>query len=147
MPDEAAAVALPLRRRVRHGLRRRDNWWQLVRFGVVGASGYVANLATFALAVHALGLDYRLAAVAAFVVGVTNNFWWNRLWTFAAHAGHAGFQAARFFLVSVATFLVSLLLLELLVRAGAAEVPAQAAAIVASTPLNFLGNKLWSFRG
>jgi putative flippase GtrA len=49
--------------------------------------------------------------------------------------------------VSVATFLVSLLILELLVRAGAAEVPAQAAAIVASTPLNFLGNKLWSFRG
>ena len=45
-------------------------------------------------------LDYRVAAVLAFVVGVTNNFWWNRQWTFAARDGHAGFQAARFFVVS-----------------------------------------------
>ena len=29
---------------------------------------------------------------------------------------------------------------------GVAEVPAQAVAIAAATPLNFLGNKLWSFR-
>ena len=29
---------------------------------------------------------------------------------------------------------------------GVAEVPAQAIAIVAATPLNFIGNKLWSFR-
>jgi putative flippase GtrA len=27
-----------------------------------------------------------------------------------------------------------------------AKVPAQAIAIAAATPLNFLGNKLWSFR-
>jgi dolichol-phosphate mannosyltransferase len=147
MPDEAAAVPLPLRHRVRHGLRRRANWWQLVRFGAVGASGYVANLVTFTLAVHALGVNYRVAAVLAFVVGVTNNFWWNRHWTFAARDGHAGFQAVRFFLVSLGTFLVSLGILEVLVRGGVPEVLAQAIAIVASTPLNFLGNKLWSFRG
>jgi dolichol-phosphate mannosyltransferase len=88
-----------------------------------------------------------VAAVLAFVVGVTNNFWWNRHWTFAARDGHAGFQAARFFLVSLGTFLVSLGILEVLVRGGVPEVLAQAIAIVASTPLNFLGNKLWSFRG
>jgi putative flippase GtrA len=29
---------------------------------------------------------------------------------------------------------------------GMAKVPAQAIAIAAATPLNFLGNKLWSFR-
>jgi putative flippase GtrA len=30
--------------------------------------------------------------------------------------------------------------------AGIAKVPAQALAVAASMPLNFLGNKLWSFR-
>ena len=37
--------------------------------------------------------------------------------------------------------------LELLVAvAGAPEVPAQAIAVACATPLNFVGNKLWSFR-
>ena len=37
------------RTRMRHGLRKQANWLQLVRFGLVGASGYVVNLAVFAL--------------------------------------------------------------------------------------------------
>jgi putative flippase GtrA len=134
------------RDRVRRGMRQRHNWWQLARFTAVGASGYVVNLATFALCVHAFGLDYRLAAVAAFGVAVTNNFWWNRHWTFDARGGHAGQQAARFLAVSLAAFVVNLALLQLLVgETGFAEVLAQAIAVAAATPCNFLGNKLWTF--
>jgi putative flippase GtrA len=139
--------AAPWHLRARLGLRNRGNWWELVRFGAVGASGYVVNLAVFALAVHGVDLDYRLAAVLAFLAAVLNNFWWNRHWTFGASDGHAGFQAARFFAVSVVAFLVSFGILQALVSgANVAEVLAQAIAIVAATPLNFLGNKLWSFR-
>jgi len=146
MPDDATAVALPIHRRVRYGLRHARNWLQFVRFGVVGASGYVVNLAIFALAVHPLAIHYRVAAVAAFLVSVMNNFWWNRHWTFAARDGHAGFQAARFFVVSLLAFLFSYGVLVLLVEAaGFPKVPAQALAIVAATPLSFLGQKLWSF--
>jgi putative flippase GtrA len=146
MPDEAT-VALPLHRRVRAGMRYASNWFQLVRFALVGASGYVVNLAVFALAVHVAGIDYRIAAVIAFLVSVANNFWWNRHWTFDARGGHAGFQAARFLTVSVGAFLFSyLVLLALVEGAGLPEVLAQATAIVAATPLSFLGQKLWSFR-
>lgn len=147
MRDDATAVALPLHRRVRHGLRHPANWLQLVRFALVGASGYVVNLAVFAAAVHVLGIDYKIAAVLAFLVSVANNFWWNRHWTFEARGGHAGFQAARFFAVSVAAFGFSYAMLVLLVEvAQLAEVLAQAIAIVTATPLSFLGQKLWSFR-
>ena len=147
MPDDATAVALPLHRRVRHGLRHLDNWFEFVRYGVVGASGYVVNLAVFTQSVHRLSIDYRVAAVLAFLVAVANNFWWNRHWTFAAHDGHAGFQAARFMAVSVGAFLVSYALLLLLVEgAGLSKDPAQAVAIIAATPFSFLGQKLWSFR-
>ena len=133
-------------RRVHHGARKPANWLQLVRFGLVGASGYVVNLITFALLVHALNLDYRLAATGAFLVAVTNNFAWNRHWTFDARDGHAGFQAARFVVVSIVAFLFNLVLLEILVAGlGLAEVPAQAIAIACATPLNFVGNKLWTF--
>jgi dolichol-phosphate mannosyltransferase len=133
--------------RVRHGMRRPSNWIQLVRFGAVGASGYVVNLAVFALCVSVLDLHYLLAAVFAFVVAVSNNFVWNRHWTFAAGGGHAGFQAARFFAVSLFAFAFNLVALQLLAgAAGVPEVPAQAISIVLATPMNFVGNKLWTFR-
>ena len=64
MPEQEASTAelrLPLSTRVRVGLRHGANWLQLVRFGLVGASGYVLNLAVFALCVHPLGIDYRVA--------------------------------------------------------------------------------------
>ena len=132
--------------RVRAGLRTRRNWLELLRFGLVGASGYAVNLATFALCLHALGIDYLLSATVAFGVAVTNNFLWNRTWTFRAHVGPAHHQAARFLSVSMAGFLFNLGALALLVSvAGMAEVPAQAIAIAAATPLTFLGNKLWTF--
>jgi dolichol-phosphate mannosyltransferase len=133
--------------RLRAGLRKPSNWLQLVRFGVVGASGYAVNLVVFALLVHAGSVDYKLAAVAAFVVALSNNFVWNRLWTFRASGGHAGFQAVRFCVVSLVAFGFNLAVLYLLVEGlGVSAVPAQAFAIAAATPLNFVGNKLWSFR-
>lgn len=147
MRDEATAVELRPHIRLLHGLRRPANWLQLVRFGLVGAVGFVVNLAVYALFVHSVGVDYRVAAVAAWIVAVFNNFVLNRHWTFDARDGQVHFQALRFVVVSLVAFGCSLLLLTLLVEsAGMAKVPAQALAVAASTPLNFLGNKLWSFR-
>jgi putative flippase GtrA len=147
MRDDASAVALPLHHRVRHGLRHPANWFQLMRFAAVGASGYVVNLVVFTAAVHLLGIDYRIAAILAFLISVANNFWWNRHWTFDARDGHAGFQAARFLTVSAVAFLFSYGVLVLLVEdAGLQKVLAQAVAIITATPLSFLGQKLWSFR-
>ena len=135
------------RARARAALRKPANWAQLVRFGTVGASGYVINLAVFAALVHGVDADKGIAATAAFIVALSNNFVWNRLWTFRAGDGHAGFQAARFCVVSCAAFALNLVVLYTLVDGlGMAEVPAQALAIATATPLNFIGNKLWSFR-
>jgi putative flippase GtrA len=132
--------------RVREGMFRRHNWVQLVKFCAVGGSGYVVNLAVFTIGVSVLDLHHLLAATLAFMVAVTNNFWWNRHWTFGAGDGHAGFQGARFFAVSVGAFVFAAAVLEALVNgAGIAEIPAQAISIVAATPLNFVGNKMWSF--
>lgn len=142
-----AAKARP-HMRLLHGLRRPANWLQLIRFGIVGGTGFVINVGVYAACVHALAIDYRLAFVLAWLVAVTNNFLLNRHWTFDAAAGSVRFQAIRFFVVSVAAALFGFLLLTLLVEsAGLAKVPAEALAVAASMPLNFIGNKLWSFRG
>ena len=148
MSDElSTTVALPFRHRVRHGIRKPHNWFQLGRFVAVGASGYVVNLAVFAACVHLLAVNYKLAAVVAFVVSVANNFWWNRHWTFSAKAAHPAAQGLRFFAVSLVAFGFSYVVLVSLVDgAGMAKVVAQAISIAAGTPLSFVGQKLWSFR-
>jgi len=143
----ATAVELPFRVRVRAGVRHPGNWLQLVRFAAVGASGYVVNLAVFAACVHVLGIDYRAASVLAFLVSVINNFWLNRHWTFDARHSHPRAQAARFFAVSLVAFGFTYLILNALVDgAGVSKVMGQAIAVVAGTPLSFVGQKLWSFR-
>ena len=145
--DGLTQVRPRLDRRVMNGMRERANWFQLLRFGTVGASGYVVNLIVFWVVFNVAHTSPGIAATCAFIVALTNNFFWNRIWTFGATAGHAGFQAARFFTISVLAFLFSLGVLELLVhRAGVSAMLAQATALVLATPLNFLGNRWWSFR-
>jgi len=126
--------------------RRPASWWQLLKFGLVGVSGYLINLAVFALLSDNLGVHHLLAAVGAFCVAISSNFFWNRHWTFAAGDGHAGFQAARFFTVSVAALLINLAVLEALVEGTSlGDLTAQAIAVAVAMPFNFLGNKLWTF--
>jgi len=126
--------------------RRPASWWQLVKFGLVGGSGYVINLAVFAMLSGNLGVHHAIAAVGAFCVAVSSNFFWNRHWTFRAGHGHAGFQAARFFAVSVAALLINLAVLEALIAGTSlGDLSAQAIAVAVAMPFNFLGNKLWTF--
>jgi putative flippase GtrA len=128
-------------------MRKPHNWVQLGKFLLVGLSGYAVNLAVFTFSLEVLSVHHLAAATLAFAVAVMNNFWWNRHWTFAARDGHAGFQAARFFAVSVIAFLIQVTILELLISsAGMPKVAAQAISLVLATPVNFIGNKLWSFR-
>jgi putative flippase GtrA len=144
----AVEATAPARARARAGraLRARHNWFQLAKFCTVGASGYIVNLAVFTALLHGAGIHYRLAAVGSFVVAVSNNYTWNRLWTFRGQRGHFAYQGMRFFVVSVIALCGNLVVLSLLVALGLDEVVSQAIAIIVVTPLNFVGNKLWSFR-
>jgi putative flippase GtrA len=125
--------------------RSRESWIQLLKFGVVGGSGYLINLGVFAFLSGNLGVYHAVAAVGAFCVAVTSNFLWNRYWTFGPGDGLAHLQAARFLAVSIACLVINLLVLELLVGSGMGELAAQAIAVAVAMPFNFLGNKLWTF--
>jgi dolichol-phosphate mannosyltransferase len=127
-------------------LRRRANWFQLAKFCVVGASGYVVNLAVFAALVNGAEMHYIPAAICSFLVAVTNNYTWNRVWTFRHHRGHIAYQGLRFLVVSTIALTANLAFLAILVGLGVPKIPAQAVAIALVTPWNFVANKLWSFR-
>jgi putative flippase GtrA len=127
-------------------LRARHNWVQLAKFCIVGGVGYGVNLAVYSLLLNWADLYYLVAAIGSFAVAVTNNYLLNRYWTFHGYRGHFGYQGARFLAVSLVSLGANLLVLRLLIHAGLGKVVAQAIAIVLVTPMNFIGNKLWSFR-
>jgi putative flippase GtrA len=133
------------RARIGAALRRRGNWEQLLMFCLVGASGYLVNLWVFSLLVLVFDVHYILAAICSFLVAVTNNYTWNRLWTFRAQRGSVAYQGVRFLVVSTLALGANLVVLHLLVQLGLSEILAQAIAIILVTPVNFVGNKLWSF--
>jgi putative flippase GtrA len=146
MDERDAAVAAGLRARVYQALRQRSNWEQLAKFCAVGASGYIVNLLVYVALLDGANLDYRVAATGSFLVAVTNNYLWNRLWTFRRDRGHFAHQGLRFLVVSVIVYVGNLVILFVLVELGAGKIVAQAIAIILVTPANFIGNKLWSFR-
>jgi putative flippase GtrA len=113
---------------------------EFLRFCLVGLSGYAVNLAVFG-SLTAAAVDHRPAAIVAFCVAVTNNLYWNRRWTFKTPG-----SVTRFLVVSLAGFTTAFGVLDALVTAGLAPFPAQAASILAVTPLTFLANRTWAFR-
>ena len=126
-------------------LRAPHNWVQLAKFCAVGASGYVINLAVYTVLLKWAGLHYLASAFFSFLVAVANNYWWNRHWTFRGQRGHFAYQGMRFAVVSAVALVANLIVLHVLVTLGVGKVVSQAIAIVVVTPLNFIGNKLWSF--
>jgi len=144
MANDASTIAAA-RARASNALRRGHNWMQLAKFCTVGAVGYAVNLAVYSALIDA-GMHFNLAAACSFLVAVTNNYTWNRLWTFRGQRGHVGYQGLRFFVVSLLALGANELLLTAFVAGGVGKVAAQAIAVVLVTPINFVGNKLWSFR-
>jgi dolichol-phosphate mannosyltransferase len=132
--------------RASRALRARHNWAELLKFSVVGASGTVVNFAVYATLNKWFHVHYLVAATVSFLVAVSNNYLLNRHWTFRGKRGHFAYQGLRFLVVSTVVLGLNLGILHVLVRQGSGTLFAQAVAIAACVPVNFLGNKLWSFR-
>ncbi len=118
-----------------------------MRFCFVGLSGYIINLVVFAGLVKGMSAHHILAAIGAFCVAWSSNFVLNKHWTFRRHGLSTLQQSGRNLAVSLVALGLNLGLLAFLVNVvGVAEIPAQAVAVAAVMPVNFLLNRRWSFR-
>lgn len=127
-----------------------------LKFAIIGGIGAVINLLVLWTSVEVFNVYYLWAAVLAFIVADTNNFIWNRLWTFKSK-GKIRFQYPQFLLVSVDGLMLNLILLWALVeeilpkiglrqdRASLYIVFAQVIAIFLVSIFNFIANSLWTF--
>lgn len=127
-----------------------------LKFAFIGGIGAIINLAVLWTAVELFFVHYLWAATLAFVIADTNNFIWNRLWTFKSK-GKIHFQYPQFLLVSVDGLMLNLIILwglveEVLPKVGLAQdkaslyiVFAQIIAIFLVSIFNFIANSLWTF--
>jgi putative flippase GtrA len=130
--------------RTRRGVR------QFVKFGIVGASGFVVNLVIFtalqrAVPNHAAAGPYYAIYSVAFLAGGVSNYFLNRIWTFKS-TGHAGKEAVQFLSVSVMALLVGLAVSALVAPVFGHGHKTWFIATVSGIVVNFFVNKYWTFR-
>jgi putative flippase GtrA len=131
-------------------VRQRRGVRQFVKFGIVGASGFLVNLVIFTLLQHvvpnhtAAGPYYAIYSIA-FLSGGVSNYFLNRVWTFRS-TGHAGKEAAQFLTVSVLALLVGLLVSSLVAPALGRGHKTWFIATLSGIVVNFFVNKYWTFR-
>jgi putative flippase GtrA len=119
---------------------------QPVKFLVVGAGGYLVNLAVFAWLLR-LGVPYLLDSIVSYFISNALMYLGNRYYTFSL--GHDGFWAAyvRYILVGLVVAGLNAIVLAILVEtAGLYAVYAQAISLLLITPVAFVLNKRWTFR-
>ena len=123
----------------------RRTFFEAARFAVVGLVNTAITLVLI-YGLTALGLSYLLANAIGYAAGFVNSFVMNRQWTFRS-SGHWGKQAVAFFLVFAVSYGVQFL--ALLAQTEWLGVPvwlAQGTSMVVYTGVNFLLNKIVTFR-
>lgn len=117
------------------------------RFALVGALGFVVNLAVFTVAYMFLK-QHIVAAIIAFTVAVTQNFFLNRGWSFSHRATSRGLPIAfvTYVLVNLLGLLVNLVILEVLIaNFGVIPLIAQTVSVGAGMFANYFGAHLFVF--
>ncbi|HKE36201.1 MAG TPA: GtrA family protein [Candidatus Baltobacteraceae bacterium] len=128
----------------RRGLR------QFVKFGIVGASGFLVNLIIFTLLQrvvpdHSRPLQYNIIYSLAFLAGGVSNYYFNRIWTFRS-TGHAVREGAQFLTVSAIALLVGLIVSALVSPWLGHGHKTWFVATLAGIVINFFLNKYWTFK-
>ena len=123
---------------------------QFLKFGIVGASGFLVNLIAFTVLQcfdpqHALPAHYYVLYTISYLAGGVWNYYLNRVWTFRS-TGHAVKEGAQFLSVSVISLFVGL-------GASALAAPHLGhghktwfVGTVAGIFVNFFLNKYWTFK-
>ena len=120
---------------------------EFFRFAFIGFIGTIINLLVLYFLTEFLEVYYMISAVFAFVIAATNNFIFNKIWTFKEKIKlNLGKKYLQFFFVSLIALFVNLFFLYTVTEfLGIYYLISQVIAIGIALSVNFLGNKIWTF--
>ena len=122
---------------------------RMMKFGSVGALGAVTNMLIYTTLIF-FDTNYNLAAVAAFLVAVTQNFTLNKRWTFRDHDVTVQHRFVKYLLLNFLSFLLNLAILNLVIHflgiEKSVQIAAQALGILGAMSTNFIGSHMVVFK-
>ena len=74
---------------------------RFIRFGIVGASGMVVDFGVTWLCKEKLHWNKYISNSLGFILAATNNYVWNRLWTFQSTSDAVAREYTLFFIISL----------------------------------------------
>ncbi|TNC96796.1 MAG: GtrA family protein [Gallionellaceae bacterium] len=149
-------MASPFKVRMRTAsLLRRIFSKRFLKFGTVGASGTVVNIGVLYLAqeflfntVQTIEIRLNLSLALAIFLATLNNFFWNRLWTWADrkqyHHLSLPAQFGQYSLACSLSIILQIVFTNLLAPHFYYQI-ANLIAIGVTSVLNFLLNDIWTF--
>ncbi len=149
-------MASPFKIRMRTAsLLRRIFSRRFLKFGTVGASGTVVNIGVLYMAqeflfnsVQTTEIRLNLSLALAIFLATLNNFFWNRLWTWADRKPHHHLslptQFGQYSLACSLSIILQILFTNLLAPHFYYQI-ANLIAIGVTSALNFLLNDIWTF--
>lgn len=128
-----------------------EKWCQFVQFAMVGVSNTIISYTVYALLVLA-SINYLIANIIGFLVSVLNAYYWNNRYVFKGQEGETRVWwktlAKTFFAYAGTGLVLANILLFILVKAlSVHEMLAPILILFVTTPINFLANKLWAYKG
>lgn len=101
--------------------KNRIGFWELGKYGVVGVLNTFLNAGVYNLLIFITDVSYGLALdsffVIAFVITVTNSFFWNKFWSFEEKDIESiKKEAIQFFSISAAVALINASILHVIVN-------------------------------
>ncbi|MBB6732503.1 GtrA family protein [Cohnella zeiphila] len=126
----------------------RREWRKMAKFAFVGAMNTGVDFAVFAALVYGFGASTGWAQTVSYLCGFLNSYVWNRSWTFRTAGRIDVRELTRFGAVNALSFLLATAaLLGLQKGLDWSPLAAKAASIVVSLAVNYVGSRLWVFRG
>lgn len=87
---------------------------KFLKFCVVGFSGMVVDFGVTWLCKERFGWNKYISNSLGFILAATNNYLWNRLWTFQSTNTNIPIEYGKFFLISVIGLIINNLTIYLL---------------------------------
>jgi len=120
---------------------------EFTKFCMVGLTNLVVDMVFYLLFTRFFHLYYIFAAIISFVFAVSWSFFINRRWTFRHQEKDLFTQYIKFVIANLVGLLINLLLLWIFVDfIGLHDLAAKLIVTVIVSFVNFMLNKLWTFR-
>lgn len=117
------------------------------KYSIVGVSGTILDLVFLFIFVEFLFLGVILGSVLSFIIAATNNFIFNKIWTFNNKSKEYRHQYIKFLLVSIVGLIITVFLMFVFnTLIGIWYILAKLMTSGIVLMWNFLGNRLWTFK-